>query len=294
MDAGGIPVFQSASQAATAAQQQHQHQQQKHQQQQQQRQQHLTLQLQQQQHLQHHQLHHQQLHQQQSLGLHLQQHQQLQATQQQLHNVQQHQQIQVQHNQQQHQQTNSQQAQHSPYHATTAAAAGNGGGISSGSAGGTTGPTGTTATTVGGSGGMGGLIGATNNINGPSSANQTINQNSCGTETVPPKRQQMVDRLRRRIENYRRRQTDCVPRYEQTFNTVCEQQNHETAALQKRFLESKNKRAVKKTEKKPTETAVAAAAMMGNLQSSVHVASVRVVQLLIITQSDQEKNLKKP
>uniref|UniRef100_A0A034W6D1 Neurogenic protein mastermind n=1 Tax=Bactrocera dorsalis TaxID=27457 RepID=A0A034W6D1_BACDO len=261
MDAGGIPVFQSASQAAVAAQQQ----QQKHQQQ---RQQQLNLQLQQQQHLQHHQLQHQQS----SLGLHLQQHQQLQSTQQQLHNVQQQQQIQVQHHQQhQHQQANTQppQSQHSAYHpAPGGAGAGGGIGFGGSATGGPTGATGTTATTAGASSGMGGLIGVNNNINGPTSGNQ----GTCGPEVVPPKRQQMVDRLRRRIENYRRRQTDCVPRYEQTFNTVCEQQNSETAALQKRYLESKNKRSAKKTEKKPTDTASAAAAMMaGNLQSSVHV-----------------------
>lgn len=84
------------------------------------------------------------------------------------------------------------------------------------------------------------------------------------TESIPPKR---VDRFRRRIENYRRRQTDCEPRFEQTFSGVCEQQNIETTVLQKRFLESKAKRAAKKTDKKPDTT------LAGNLQSSVLVVS---------------------
>lgn len=65
-------------------------------------------------------------------------------------------------------------------------------------------------------------------------------------EPVPPKRQAVVDRLRRRLENYRRRHNDCIPRFDQTFSGVCEQQNLETSVLQKRFLESKAKRAQKK------------------------------------------------
>lgn len=85
--------------------------------------------------------------------------------------------------------------------------------------------------------------------------------------TDPPKR---VDRFRRRIENYRRRQTDCEPRFEQTFSGVCEQQNIETTVLQKRFLESKAKRAAKKTDKKPDTT------LAGNLQSSVLVVSLNL------------------
>uniref|UniRef100_A0A1A9WUZ3 Neurogenic mastermind-like N-terminal domain-containing protein n=1 Tax=Glossina brevipalpis TaxID=37001 RepID=A0A1A9WUZ3_9MUSC len=74
----------------------------------------------------------------------------------------------------------------------------------------------------------------------------------------------------------KRHQSDCAPRYEQTFNTVCEQQNQETAALQKRFLEGKNKRAAKKTEKKPTEAATTM--LSGNLQSSVHVIKAPELQ----------------
>ncbi|XP_050676970.1 neurogenic protein mastermind-like isoform X2 [Leptidea sinapis] len=82
---------------------------------------------------------------------------------------------------------------------------------------------------------------------------------------LPPKRQAVVDRLRRRIETYRRRQTECVPRFDQSFTGACEQQNLETSALQKRFLEGKAKRQAKKTERKPE-----LASISSNLHSSVH------------------------
>lgn len=92
---------------------------------------------------------------------------------------------------------------------------------------------------------------------------------------VTPKRQAVVDRLRRRIETYRRRQSDCAPRFDQTFTGVCEQQSIETNVLQKRFLESKAKRQAKKTtssEKKQSEASLAS-----NLQSSVHVVSAIII-----------------
>lgn len=199
MDAGGLPVYQSAKQAAAAHQQQlNTHLQ---------LQQHQQLQQQQQQQL-HHQQQQLQLHQQQSLvqqGLHLQQQQQLQAVQQQQVQQQQaQQQIQQQVVQQQQQQVQQQQQQnYQP-----------------------------------------------------------------GNDILPPKRQAVVDRLRRRIEIYRRRQSDCVPRFDQSFSNVCEQQNQETSILQKRYLESKAKRAAKKTEKKQPDNVLAS-----NLQSSVHVVS---------------------
>ena len=69
-------------------------------------------------------------------------------------------------------------------------------------------------------------------------------------DVLPPKRQAVVDRLRRRIENYRRRQSDCIPRFDQSFNGLCEQNIQETLVLKQRFLESKAKRAAKKTDKK--------------------------------------------
>ncbi|XP_004927919.1 neurogenic protein mastermind-like [Bombyx mandarina] len=81
---------------------------------------------------------------------------------------------------------------------------------------------------------------------------------------LPPKRQAVVDRLRRRIETYRRRQSECVPRFDQSFSGACEQQNLETSALQKRFLEGKAKRQAKKSERKPDLPAISS-----NLHSSV-------------------------
>ncbi|CAG9791895.1 unnamed protein product [Diatraea saccharalis] len=82
---------------------------------------------------------------------------------------------------------------------------------------------------------------------------------------LPPKRQAVVDRLRRRIETYRRRQSECVPRFDQSFSGACEQQNLETSALQKRYLEGKAKRQAKKTERKPDLPAIS------GVHSSVHV-----------------------
>ncbi|KAH0948541.1 hypothetical protein HN011_009447 [Eciton burchellii] len=72
-------------------------------------------------------------------------------------------------------------------------------------------------------------------------------------EMLTPKRQAVVDRLRRRIENYRRRQTDCVPRFDQSFNGLCEQNIQDTLVLKQRFLESKAKRQAKKTDKKQSD-----------------------------------------
>lgn len=97
---------------------------------------------------------------------------------------------------------------------------------------------------------------------------QLVQQHQQQSDVLPPKRQAVVDRLKRRIENYRRRQSDSVPRFNQTFNSVCEQQNLETSVLQKKFLESKAKKAAKKTDKKQPDNTLA-----GNLQSSVHVVS---------------------
>lgn len=73
-------------------------------------------------------------------------------------------------------------------------------------------------------------------------------------EVLTPKRQAVVDRLRRRIESYRRRQTDCIPRFDQSFNGLCEQNTFDTQVLKQRFLESKAKRQAKKTDKKQSDS----------------------------------------
>lgn len=72
-------------------------------------------------------------------------------------------------------------------------------------------------------------------------------------EVLTPKKQAVVDRLRRRIESYRRRQTDFMPRFGQSFNGFCEQNIQETLLLKQKFLENKSKRAAKKQEKKQPE-----------------------------------------
>lgn len=70
-------------------------------------------------------------------------------------------------------------------------------------------------------------------------------------------------RLRRRIESYRRRQNDCMPRFDQSFSGLCEQNLQDTLQLKQRFLDTKNKRPPKTKEKKQQDS----------IQSSVHVVS---------------------
>lgn len=77
-----------------------------------------------------------------------------------------------------------------------------------------------------------------------------------------------VDRLARRMNDYRQHHNDCGRRFDETFNGACQQQTLETTALQKRFLENKAKKAVKKTDKRQPDTI-----LTNNLQSSVHVVS---------------------
>lgn len=113
-----------------------------------------------------------------------------------------------------------------------------------------------------GGGGAGGLLPGASPAQHPPNMLQPMEE-----MILPPKRQAVVDRLRRRIETYRRRQSECVPRFDQSFSGSCEQQNLETSALQKRFLEGKGKRQAKKTERKPDLPAISS-----NLHSSVHVS----------------------
>lgn len=78
-----------------------------------------------------------------------------------------------------------------------------------------------------------------------------------------------VDRLARRMTHYRQRHTDSSPRFDQSFSGACEQQTIETTVLQKRFLENKAKKSVKKNEKRQADTALGT-----NLQSNAHAVSV--------------------
>ena len=86
-------------------------------------------------------------------------------------------------------------------------------------------------------------------------------------EVLTPRKQAVVDRLRRRIENYRRRQTDFMPRFDQTFNGLCEQNIQETLLLKQKFLENKAKRTAKKQDKKQSE-------IPNNIQNNLLAVSV--------------------
>lgn len=70
---------------------------------------------------------------------------------------------------------------------------------------------------------------------------------------ITPQKKAVFERLKKRMNMYRKRQTETIPRFDQTFNGICEQQSMETNLLQKKFLESKAKRVQKKTEKKQGE-----------------------------------------
>lgn len=78
-----------------------------------------------------------------------------------------------------------------------------------------------------------------------------------------------IERLKKRVGNYRQHHHECRPRYDQTFSGVCEQQSNETAILQKRYEQSKAKKAAKKADKKTPENS----SLAGNLQGSIHVVS---------------------
>lgn len=70
-------------------------------------------------------------------------------------------------------------------------------------------------------------------------------------DVVVHKRQAVIDRLKRRMEGYRRHNQDCVPRYSNAFT---EQQNvQETLMLKQKYMETKTKRNVKKNDKKPMD-----------------------------------------
>ncbi|XP_057656985.1 neurogenic protein mastermind-like isoform X1 [Diorhabda carinulata] len=65
------------------------------------------------------------------------------------------------------------------------------------------------------------------------------------------------------MEGYRRRQSDCMPRFDQSFSGLCEQNLQDTLQLKQRYLDAKAKRVPKtKAEKKHQDSSI---------QSSVHV-----------------------
>lgn len=78
-------------------------------------------------------------------------------------------------------------------------------------------------------------------------------------DVLPPKRQAVVDRLRRRIELYRRHHNVVLPRQGQASSAVSEDQRQETLLLKQRYLESKAKKAKKSEHKTLKDTSGAAA-----------------------------------
>lgn len=57
-----------------------------------------------------------------------------------------------------------------------------------------------------------------------------------------------------------------MPRFDQSFNGLCEQNLQDTLQLKQRYLDAKNKRAPKSKEKK-----------QDSIQSSVHVVSIYII-----------------
>lgn len=90
------------------------------------------------------------------------------------------------------------------------------------------------------------------NLPNPAVQPPSINNNTSEPNT---KRQAVFDRLKKRMNLYRKRQNESIPRFDQTFSGICEQQSVETNVLQKRFVESKAKRVAKKADKKQTDVA---------------------------------------
>lgn len=67
-------------------------------------------------------------------------------------------------------------------------------------------------------------------------------------DVLPPKRQTVVERLKRRFAHYRQHQNACLPRYEQAANGLYETQRQDTLLLKQRYLESKAKKAKSKSD----------------------------------------------
>lgn len=100
----------------------------------------------------------------------------------------------------------------------------------------------------------------------PSASVQSPNtNNNNNTSELNPKRQAVFDRLKKRMNLYRKRQNESIPRFDQTFSGICEQQSVETNVLQKRFVESKAKRVAKKADKKQTDVVPNSANVVRNL-----------------------------
>ncbi|KAK3100381.1 hypothetical protein FSP39_019054 [Pinctada imbricata] len=71
---------------------------------------------------------------------------------------------------------------------------------------------------------------------------------------APPKRKDVFDRLRRRLELYRRHRNCGSSRYDNAINTIYEQQQKDTIIQRQRWLDSKAKKASKQKPKDTTAT----------------------------------------
>ncbi len=67
-------------------------------------------------------------------------------------------------------------------------------------------------------------------------------------DLLAPKRRDVFDRLRRRIERYRRHNNTNLGRFQASLNGLYDQQRLDTLALHQRWLESKAKRPTKKNQ----------------------------------------------
>lgn len=74
-------------------------------------------------------------------------------------------------------------------------------------------------------------------------------------QSDPLPRYNGIERLKKRIGNYRQHHTVCGPRFNQSFSDACEQQSMETVVLHKRSLQHKAKKAPKKATKAPAHAA---------------------------------------
>jgi hypothetical protein len=92
-------------------------------------------------------------------------------------------------------------------------------------------------------------------------------QNS--TSELTPQKKAVFERLKKRMNIYRKRQNESIPRFDQTFTGICDQQNIETNLLQKKFLESKAKRVAKKADKKQTDVVGGNAMVSSGIQNLI-------------------------
>lgn len=75
-----------------------------------------------------------------------------------------------------------------------------------------------------------------------------------------------VDRLRKRIDGYRKHHEEHVPRFDHTISCQNQQQQQETNLLRQRFLETnKTKKSAKKSEKKHSDNSGSSVVRMQKL-----------------------------